>query len=122
MTEILVKPIREGNLALEKQYKLLFAHFPNLSVVPVDHAVAERAAFLRGKYGMKTPDALVIASAIIAQADFLLQMIFDWNKWKKYLVIVWINYKCKGLVHTGRRCHVRDSGQVRESARKDSFF
>ena len=69
LTEILVKPIRDGNLALEKQYKLLFAHFPNLSVVPVDHTVAERAAFLRGKYGMKTPDALAIASAIIAQAD-----------------------------------------------------
>jgi predicted nucleic acid-binding protein len=69
LTEILVKPIRDGNLPLEKQYKLLFAHFPNLSVVPVDNAVAERAAFLRGKYGMKTPDALVIASAIIAQAD-----------------------------------------------------
>ncbi|MGM0883242.1 MAG: type II toxin-antitoxin system VapC family toxin [Bacillota bacterium] len=64
-----MKPIRDGNLALDKQYKLLFAHFPNLSDVPVDNAVAERAAFLRGKYGMKTPDALVIASAIIAQAD-----------------------------------------------------
>jgi predicted nucleic acid-binding protein len=69
LTEILVKPIREANLALEKQYKLLFAHFPNLSVVPVDNPVAERAAFLRGKYGIKTPDALVIASAILAQAD-----------------------------------------------------
>jgi predicted nucleic acid-binding protein len=37
--------------------------------VPVDNPVAERAAFLRGKYGIKTPDALVIASAILAQAD-----------------------------------------------------
>lgn len=64
-----MKPIRDANLALEKQYKLLFAHFPNLSVVPVDNLVAERATFLRGKYGMKTPDALVIASAIISQAD-----------------------------------------------------
>lgn len=69
LTEILVKPIREGNLALEKQYKLLFAHFPNLAVVPIDNPVAERAAFLRGKYGMKTPDALVLASAILAKAD-----------------------------------------------------
>ncbi|WP_325176785.1 type II toxin-antitoxin system VapC family toxin [Paenibacillus alkalitolerans] len=69
LTEILVKPIRDGNLALEKQYKLLFTHFPNLSVVSVDTIVAERAAFLRGKYGMKTPDALVISCAIIAQAD-----------------------------------------------------
>ena len=31
-------------MALEKQYNLLFAHFPNLSVMPVDNEVAERAA------------------------------------------------------------------------------
>jgi predicted nucleic acid-binding protein len=46
LTEILVKPIREGNLTLEKQYKLLFSHFPNLSIMPVDNVVAERAAYL----------------------------------------------------------------------------
>jgi predicted nucleic acid-binding protein len=72
LTEILAKPIREGNVALEKQYKLLFTHFPNLSVISVDPAVAERAAFLRGKYGMKTPDSLVVACAIMAHADIFI--------------------------------------------------
>lgn len=69
LTEILVKPIREGNLTLEKHYKLLFSHFPNLTILPIDNVVAERAAYLRGKYNIKTPDALILATALVAKAD-----------------------------------------------------
>ncbi|MEX2459683.1 MAG: PIN domain-containing protein [Paenibacillaceae bacterium] len=72
LTEILVKPIREGNLTLEKQYKLLFSHFPNLTILPVDNVVAERAAYLRGKYNIKTPDALILAAALVANADLFI--------------------------------------------------
>ncbi len=66
LTEILVKPIREGNLTLEKQYKLLFSHFPNLTILPIDNVVTEQAAYLRGKYNIKTPDALILATALVA--------------------------------------------------------
>ncbi|WP_372633158.1 type II toxin-antitoxin system VapC family toxin [Cohnella sp.] len=72
LTEILVKPIREGNLTLEKQYKLLFSHFPNLTILPVDDMVAERVAYLRGKYNIKTPDALIVATALVANADLFI--------------------------------------------------
>jgi predicted nucleic acid-binding protein len=72
LTEILVKPIREGNLTLEKQYKLLFSHFPNLNILPIDNMVAERAAYLRGKYNIKTPDALIVATALVANADLFI--------------------------------------------------
>ncbi|GIP32023.1 type II toxin-antitoxin system VapC family toxin [Paenibacillus sp. J2TS4] len=72
LTEILVKPIREGNLTLEKQYKLLFSHFPNLTILPIDNMVAERAAYLRGKYNIRTPDALILATALAANADFFI--------------------------------------------------
>jgi predicted nucleic acid-binding protein len=72
LTEILVKPIREGNLTLEKQYKLLFSHFPNLTILPIDNVVAEQAAYLRGKYNIKTPDALIVATALVANADLFI--------------------------------------------------
>jgi len=72
LTEILVKPIREGNLTLEKQYKLLFSHFPNLTILPIDNVVAERAAYLRGIYNIKTPDALIVATALVANADLFI--------------------------------------------------
>ncbi|WP_028777545.1 type II toxin-antitoxin system VapC family toxin [Shimazuella kribbensis] len=71
-TEILTKPIREGNDALEKRYRILFSHFPNLFVEPVSVEVAERAAFLRGRYHLKTPDALILATAIISQSDLFI--------------------------------------------------
>jgi predicted nucleic acid-binding protein len=72
LTEILVKPIREGNDALEKRYKLLFTHFPNLSVLPIHTAIAERAANLRGKYQIKTPDALILATALSAGSELFI--------------------------------------------------
>lgn len=72
LTEILVKPIREGNLSLEKQYKLIFSHFPHLTILPIDNLVAERAAYLRGKYSIKTPDALIVATALVANADLFI--------------------------------------------------
>jgi predicted nucleic acid-binding protein len=72
LTEILTKPIREGNESLEKRYRLLFTHFPNLIVISVDMDVAEQAAYLRGRYGLKTPDALIVASAIASKADLFI--------------------------------------------------
>ncbi len=38
---------------------------PHLSVVEIDQAVARRAADLRAKHGIRTPDALQIAAALI---------------------------------------------------------
>jgi predicted nucleic acid-binding protein len=72
LTEILIKPIRDGNLTLEKQYKLLFSHFPNLTILPIDNVVAERAAYLRGRYNIKTPDALILATALVTNADLFI--------------------------------------------------
>jgi predicted nucleic acid-binding protein len=72
LTEILTKPIIERNETLEKRYRLLFTHFPNLSIVPVDVSVAEHAAYLRGKYGLKTPDALILGCAIVSQANLFI--------------------------------------------------
>lgn len=72
LTEILTNPIREGNQMLEKRYRLLFTHFPNLAVVPVDVSVAEQAAYLRGKYRFKTPDALILASSIVYGAKLFI--------------------------------------------------
>jgi predicted nucleic acid-binding protein len=72
LTEILTHPIREGNEMLEKRYRLLFTHFPNLTVVPVDISVAEQAAYFRGRYRFKTPDALIVASSIVSGAKLFI--------------------------------------------------
>jgi predicted nucleic acid-binding protein len=71
-TEILTKPIQEGDEALEKRYRILFSHFPNLFVEPASVEVSEQAAHLRGKYYLKTPDALILATAITSGADLFI--------------------------------------------------
>ncbi|GIP14830.1 hypothetical protein J40TS1_04720 [Paenibacillus montaniterrae] len=57
---------------MEKQYKLILSHFPHLTILPIDNLVAERAAYLRGKYSIKTPDALIVATALVANADLFI--------------------------------------------------
>ena len=41
-------------------------HFPNLTVSTIDYAIAREAARLRARTSLKTPDALIIATALSA--------------------------------------------------------
>jgi predicted nucleic acid-binding protein len=72
VTECLVQPYREKDLALAARYMLLFRNFPHLSVLPVTDEIAERAAFLRAHHGLKTPDALQLATALISASHVFL--------------------------------------------------
>jgi len=51
---------------------VLFRTFPHLSVLPVTDEIAERAAILRASYGLKTPDAIQLATALISASDAFL--------------------------------------------------
>lgn len=68
LTEVLTLPLREQDDALATRYRALLSTFPNLSLKPVDDAVAARGAELRARYGLRTPDALHLASAQLAGA------------------------------------------------------
>jgi predicted nucleic acid-binding protein len=70
-SECVVRPYREGNWIALDQVKLMF-QMPNLTVYPVNEVVAEEAARLRAVYNLKTPDAIIIATAIIYKADVLI--------------------------------------------------
>lgn len=63
ITECLVHPYRKNNFPLVAQYMVLFRNFPHLSIIPVTDDIAERAAFLRARYNLKTPDAIQVATA-----------------------------------------------------------
>jgi predicted nucleic acid-binding protein len=68
--EVLVVPKREGRDDLCRIYREVFETFPNLLVRPVDARIADLAADLRASYSLRTPDALHIATALDARADF----------------------------------------------------
>jgi predicted nucleic acid-binding protein len=72
LTEVLVKPLKDQNIRAIKDYKFLLTNFPNLKMVNIDPKVAEKGAELRATYGIRTPDALQVASAIENQATIFL--------------------------------------------------
>ncbi|MEJ3404788.1 type II toxin-antitoxin system VapC family toxin [Rathayibacter sp. YIM 133350] len=58
--ESVVGPIREGDLALRDRYDQLFERF---RLLDLDEAAHRRAAELRARTGIRTPDALHLAAA-----------------------------------------------------------
>jgi predicted nucleic acid-binding protein len=64
LLEVLVHPLRTNNLALAQQYKDILLSSDHFTTVEILHDISERSAKLRAQYGMKTPDAIQIASAL----------------------------------------------------------
>jgi len=69
LTEVLVHPLRNGDAALAQRYLDILLHTPALTIVPASETIAERAASLRAAHNLRTPDALQIATALLAGAS-----------------------------------------------------
>jgi predicted nucleic acid-binding protein len=67
-TELLVRPIRSGQEASRLMTSWL-REFPHLLALDVTLDVALQAATLRAVSGLKTPDALIIASGMLAGCE-----------------------------------------------------
>jgi predicted nucleic acid-binding protein len=72
LTECLVQPYRKKDMVLAARYIVLFRNFPHLSVLPVTDEIGERAAILRASYGLKTPDAIQLATALLSASHAFL--------------------------------------------------
>lgn len=66
--ECLVRPSRDADLRLRQRYLTLFDQFTSL---PLPDAVYLQAAELRGRHGLRTPDALHLACAQHHDCDAL---------------------------------------------------
>lgn len=64
LMELIVQPLQTGRTALADRYEGLLQGFPNLSIVPVDYAVARRAGELRAAYQLRPADALQVAACL----------------------------------------------------------
>ncbi len=69
LTELLTGPKMHGRDELVATYERLLAVFPNLSLLAVDQSIARLAADLRAECGLRTPDALQIATAMESGAQ-----------------------------------------------------
>ena len=66
LTEVLTLPKRLGNTTVEQAYRDILLHSRHFVLMAIDAAIAERAAALRARYTLRTPDALQIATALQA--------------------------------------------------------
>ena len=72
LTEVLIHPLRHGNRQLAEQYRQILLQANQVLAVPVSETIAEEAAQLRGTHGLRTPDAIQVATAIRSGASSFL--------------------------------------------------
>lgn len=72
LCEVLVQPVQQNDDALQQSYLDLILHSANFEVHYIDAAIAVRAAALRARHRLRTPDALQVAVALNAGCEAFL--------------------------------------------------
>ncbi len=72
LAEVLTYPKRIGRTDLVQDYRDILLHSREFACLPLTVDMADRAADLRARYNLKTPDALQLAAAIEANCDAFL--------------------------------------------------
>jgi predicted nucleic acid-binding protein len=72
LLEVLVKPLREGNTKLADQYKSILTNATGIEIFEITAEISVKAADLRAKYRLQTPDAIQMATAILNNANYFL--------------------------------------------------
>jgi predicted nucleic acid-binding protein len=72
LCEVLVHPLQQGNNDLSERYRSLLTDSFHFHLISVDVAIAEKAADLRARYRLRTPDALQLATAFNAGSEAFL--------------------------------------------------
>jgi len=80
MTELLVHPYWEKNVAMVDQFYSLLSTFPNLEWMPLTLEVSDLAARFRADYDLRTPDAIQAATAAKGRATGFLTNDFSFER------------------------------------------
>jgi predicted nucleic acid-binding protein len=75
--ELLVRPLRAGPREFAFMHTFL-TKFPHLSVLPLDMTVAVQAATLRATTGIRLPDAISLASGLLAGCEAIVTNDEQW--------------------------------------------
>ena len=67
--EVLTGVKKVGNREMILRYRHIFSEFPNLTLHDADMHVMEKMSDLRAAYGLKTPDAIHVATALLNGAQ-----------------------------------------------------
>lgn len=88
LTEVLVMPIQTNHTQYQQEYREMLLNTAHITTLPVSSAIADRAAYLRAQYGVRTPDALHVATAIISECDAFLTNDFALKRVQDVRVLV----------------------------------
>ncbi len=72
LTELLVQPFERGLPERARELRAALEGLPGFSMVPVDADIASEAARIRGMTGLRVPDAIQVATAIVSGAAAVL--------------------------------------------------
>ena len=88
LLELLVAPLKKGAQDVADEIELTLLHFPNLQLAPVTRAVLVRAAEIRARYGLRTPDAIMLATAVESGATLAVTNDAAWRKVEEVEVLL----------------------------------
>ena len=72
LLEVLVVPYRAGNVRLAERYEDLLTRSRGMRMLDIDRDVLRAAAQLRAVTGIKTPDSIQLAAALVADCPVFL--------------------------------------------------
>ncbi len=72
LMEVNVRPWQLGREDIARQYEILLANFPNLTILDVGPQIASVAAQLRARFDVRPPDAIQIAASLFFGAKAFL--------------------------------------------------
>ena len=85
--EALVKPLRDGNTGIESQYRELFASNA-VRLLDASYQVFEDAASIRAETGLRTPDAIHAATALLAECTLFVTNDTDFRRVRRLPIVV----------------------------------
>ena len=65
LLEVLVKPLQAGDATTATLFRTVLKYTPDVQMLPITQSVLEEAANLRATLGLKTPDAIHVATALL---------------------------------------------------------
>lgn len=79
ITELVVRPLRAANPTFADSLVQFLMHFPNLKLGAVDLTVAREAGLLRATLGLAPPDALILATGLVARCGHVISNDRRWG-------------------------------------------
>jgi predicted nucleic acid-binding protein len=71
VVETLVRPLRARSTSATGTVEAFLRSFPNLSIEPVTYEIAREAARIRAETALRTPDALILATAAMVASSIV---------------------------------------------------